>query len=98
MQKPGAWISDAFLRAAGLVALPAGVLAFGCTSPDAPSSPESARGHRLYLTCSGSCHSPEPVRKFPRHEWEKILPEMIEEARLDGPEAEVLRAYVFSHF
>ena len=80
---------------AGLLALIGGV---SCASIAETPKSATEEGRRLYLTCSGSCHSPEPVRKFPLHEWERILPEMSKEARLSGPESEVLRRYVLSHF
>jgi hypothetical protein len=89
---------DAVLRSAGWIALPAGVIAFGCVSTDAPESPDTPGGRRLYLTCSSSCHSPEPVMKFSRDEWETILPDMNEEAKLSPSEAALIRDYVMSHF
>jgi hypothetical protein len=58
---------------------------------DSPSND----GRRLYLTCSGSCHSPEPIRKYSKTEWEKIFPEMVEEANLAASKVEVLRSYIF---
>jgi hypothetical protein len=98
MEAPRVRTAGGLLRSMGWLSLPAGVFALGCVSTDAPSSSDSSGGRRLYLTCSGSCHSPEPVREFSRDEWERILPEMNEEAKLTAPEAALVRAYVMSHF
>ena len=73
-------------------------LAPSCTSTGGTESADSHPGRGLYLTCSGSCHSPEPVRNFRRDEWERILPEMSREAKLGEPEAALVRSYVLSHF
>ena len=65
-----------------------------CATPDA-GTPGATAGHRLYLTCAGSCHSPEPVRNYSTAQWEEILPEMMAEAKLTPPEAQELKNYVF---
>ncbi len=59
------------------------------------SSVSTLEGRRIYLTCAGSCHSPEPVLKYSRAEWfGKHIPEMSREARLRPEQIAALEAYV----
>ena len=59
------------------------------------SSASVLEGRRIYLTCAGSCHSPEPVLKYSRAEWfGKHIPEMSQEARLRPEQTAALEAYI----
>ena len=85
------------LGALGRLALGA-VLAVGAASCVSPGPGRSATpdGRRLYLTCSGSCHTPEPINDYSRAQWEEIIPDMSREARLSPEKEALLRAYVFA--
>jgi mono/diheme cytochrome c family protein len=54
-------------------------------------------GRDIYITKCAKCHSVEPVKKYPLHQWEhEILPEMSEETKLSPAEVAAVRAYVLS--
>jgi hypothetical protein len=71
-------------------------MAAGGCSTTATSAAGPPNDRRVYLTCAGSCHAPEPIQDYSRAEWERILPEMIGEANLSPPEAEAVERFVFS--
>src|SRR5262245_58713253 len=91
-------------RRCGRMWIPAAALFFiGCAATselapppqDANATPEAVEGRRVYLTCSGSCHSPEPVGKYTRAEWlQKLVPEMSVEAKLTPARRSALEAYI----
>ena len=89
------------LFVAAVAAAVVSLLAGGCAStgdlaplPSAPGT-EVNEGRRLYLTCAGSCHSPEPVLKYSRAEWMgKHLPEMSQEAKLRPDQIAALESYI----
>ena len=63
--------------------------------PEAQASPQISEGRGIYITCAGSCHAPEPVLKYPRHEWlTKHIPEMAPEAKLTPAQTAALEAYI----
>lgn len=65
--------------------------------PASLSSPEVTEGRRIYITCAGSCHSPEPVMNYTRSEWlEKHVPEMAIEAKLSAAQRAALQAYILA--
>ena len=89
--------------AAAVAAAVVALFTVGCAStedlaPLPPAQPESQpvlEGRRIYLTCAGSCHSPEPVLKYPRAEWlGKIVPEMSHEAKLRPEQTAALESYI----
>lgn len=58
-------------------------------------SAQLTEGRRLYMTCAGSCHAPEPVLKYTRAEWlTTIVPEMSQEAKLSPQQVAALSAYL----
>lgn len=60
-----------------------------------PGDPALTEGRRIYLTCAGSCHSPEPLLKYTRDEWlGKHVPEMSVEAKLSPAQRAALEAYI----
>jgi mono/diheme cytochrome c family protein len=66
------------------------------TSAGAKSG-QLALGREIYITRCAKCHSVEPVRKYPRDQWEReIIPEMAEETNLNASETEAVRAYVLA--
>lgn len=64
--------------------------------PVANGSSQLARGRIIYVTKCAKCHAPEPVQKYTRTEWHQILPEMVEETRLNATDASAVMAYVES--
>lgn len=54
------------------------------------------QGRTLYVTKCARCHAPEPVRNYSAAKWAKILPEMIDDAKLNPVEADALKAYVIA--
>ena len=52
------------------------------------------QGRRVYLTSCARCHDPEPVTGYSRSQWNRILPEMIAEAKLSSRDAAAVTAYV----
>lgn len=86
------------LAALGVAAALLGGCATSGGGSAASASGDAPDGRRLYLTCSGSCHSPEPVRDYSREEWLTILPDMIGEAKMPPDKARVLTDYVMGHF
>lgn len=91
------------LCVAAIAAAVAALFAGGCATTDdlAPLPSASAsnstvlEGRRIYLTCAGSCHSPEPVRKYSQAEWiGKHIPEMAPEAKLRPDQIAALESYL----
>lgn len=73
------------------------LLAASCAGRPPAGRPAAGGGidaARLYLTCAGSCHRPEPVKNYPASEWARILPEMAQEARLSPEKTEALRLWI----
>ncbi len=69
--------------------------------PHAPAPPPVdtaalTRGRQIYLNQCVACHSPEPIDRYTLDEWQEIMPDMIEESRLDEAEASDVNAYVFA--
>ncbi|OAI57971.1 hypothetical protein AYO49_01645 [Verrucomicrobiaceae bacterium SCGC AG-212-N21] len=61
------------------------------------SANQLEHGRDIYITKCAKCHSVEPVKKYPLHQWEQeILPEMSEETKLSPAEVAAVRAYVLS--
>jgi mono/diheme cytochrome c family protein len=52
------------------------------------------QGRRIYLTKCARCHAPEPVAKYSRSDWDRIMPEMIADTRLATADAEAVTRYV----
>ena len=64
-------------------------------TPSGVASVQLTEGRRLYMTCAGSCHAPEPVLKYTRSEWlTKIVPEMSQEAKLSPDQVAALTEYL----
>lgn len=55
-----------------------------------------ALGRKLYFTKCADCHVAEPVRRYTREEWARIVPDMAEEAHLTAAETAAVRAYVLA--
>lgn len=67
-------------------------------APQVPSTEiQLCQGRRIYLTKCARCHAPEPVLKYTRSEWDRIMPEMIEDTRLSAADADAVIRYV-RHF
>lgn len=62
--------------------------------PVAEASSQLARGRTIYVTKCTKCHSPEPVAKYSLTEWQTIMPEMVEETKLNAADAAAVTAYV----
>ena len=52
------------------------------------------RGRRIYLTKCARCHAPEPVAKYSRSDWDRIMPEMVADTRLAPADADAVTRYV----
>ena len=64
-------------------------------APPGVASAQLTEGRRLYMTCAGSCHAPEPVLKYTRAEWlTKIVPVMSQEAKLSSQQVAALSEYL----
>ncbi len=95
--------SNSTVLAAAVAAAVTSLFSVGCAStedlaplPPAPSAGQSTlEGRKIYITCAGACHSPEPVLKYPRAEWlAKIVPEMSHEAKLRPDQIAALESYI----
>jgi len=53
-----------------------------------------SQGRALYITACARCHRPEPVVRYTRERWRRILPRMSARARFGADEAEAVEAYV----
>ena len=53
-----------------------------------------SRGRALYITACARCHRPEPVIRYTREDWGRILLRMSARARFGPDEAEAVEAYV----
>jgi mono/diheme cytochrome c family protein len=53
-------------------------------------------GRQIYLTTCAKCHLPEPVGRYSREEWERILPEMAKLSGLDSGQFDDLKNYVLA--
>ena len=62
--------------------------------PAASASSQLSQGRQLYVTKCAKCHTPEPVKKYSRAEWHKIMPEMVEETNLNAADTAALQAYI----
>ena len=54
------------------------------------------RGRRIYLTKCTACHNVEPIGDYSAEEWLALLPEMVEETRLNASEAADLQGYLLT--
>jgi mono/diheme cytochrome c family protein len=52
------------------------------------------RGRQIYITQCARCHVVEPVRYYSKEKWAVILPKMVLEAKLTGPEGADVREYI----
>ena len=53
------------------------------------------QGRDVYVTRCTQCHAVVEISRYPRSDWHaQILPEMIEESRLDPGDERALRAYI----
>lgn len=55
---------------------------------------QATRGRRIYITDCIKCHSPEPVARYTRVEWDEILPRMAEESKLPPKKIADIAAYI----
>ncbi len=53
-----------------------------------------SQGRVLYITACARCHRPEPVVRYTREHWGRILPRMSARARFGPDEAKAVEAYV----
>jgi len=53
-------------------------------------------GRQVYLVDCSRCHSIEPIARYSKDRWNRILPRMIKESKLNGERGNALTAYVFS--
>lgn len=82
-----------------LVPLPASIALASCVSinqiaPPITGSAQLTEGRRIYTTQCTTCHVAEPVKKYTAAEWRTILPEMIEETKLNAQQAAAVTEYV----
>ena len=56
----------------------------------------TAQGRKIYYGRCTACHNPEPVDYFTLAEWDALLPEMGEDAKLDAQQQKALRAFIVS--
>ena len=52
------------------------------------------QGRVLYITACARCHRPEPVVRYTREHWGRILPRMSGRARFGPDETEAVEAYI----
>ena len=55
---------------------------------------QATRGRHIYITDCIKCHSPEPVARYTRVEWDEILPRMAEESNLPPKKTADIAAYI----
>ena len=54
-----------------------------------------AHGREIYLTQCSRCHSPEPIDRYTMTQWHnEILPDMVDETRLDDQQEADLTTYI----
>ena len=53
-----------------------------------------SQGRALYITACARCHRPEPVVRYTREHWDRILRRMSARAQFSPDEAEAVEAYV----
>lgn len=51
-------------------------------------------GRQIYLSDCVRCHSVEPIGRYSRGHWRKILPRMAQETKLDKQREAAVEAYV----
>lgn len=56
----------------------------------------TAQGQEIYYGRCTACHNPEPVDYFTLAEWDVLLPEMSEDAKLNAQQQKALRAFIVS--
>ena len=78
-----------------LVALP-GCVSLDTAAPQAglPGTGPLVEGRAIYVGQCAKCHAVEPVLKYSRAEWAKIMPDMAERTKLNPAETESVTAYV----
>lgn len=54
-----------------------------------------APGRTLYESRCTKCHGLKPVKDFSKEQWDKILPPMMEKAKLTGEEKSQVSEYVY---
>lgn len=54
------------------------------------------QGRKIYYGRCTACHNPEPVNYYTLAEWDALLPEMSEDAKLDLQQQKALRAFIVS--
>jgi cytochrome c5 len=55
-----------------------------------------AAGRAIYLNQCATCHATQPVGHYSHAQWQKILPRMAKQAKLDARESEQVQAYVLT--
>ena len=80
------------------IALLSGCVSIDQIAPPVAGSTQLAEGRRIYTTQCTTCHVAEPVKKYTRSDWERILPEMIAETKLDAAQAAAVTAYLRAVF
>jgi mono/diheme cytochrome c family protein len=89
--------TSAFIVLAGIIT----AIVSGCASldlnniaPPVTASPQLERGRLIYVTKCAACHAPEPVHKYSAAKWEKIIPDMAEDTKLNPQDVAAVAAYV----
>lgn len=54
------------------------------------------QGRKIYYGRCTACHQPEPVEYYTLAEWDALLPEMSEDAKLNAQQQKALRAFIVS--
>jgi hypothetical protein len=55
---------------------------------------DAAEGNTLYQAHCGKCHELPVVSRYSKQKWQKIVPSMCKEARLDATQESKISAYV----
>ena len=66
------------------------------SAPSANGGADSlqAQGRKIYYGRCTACHQPEPVEYYTLAEWDALLPEMSEDAKLNAQQQQALRAFI----
>ena len=52
------------------------------------------QGRNIYITSCSRCHNALRITKFTQHQWNELLPEMIEESNLGSSDSVAVEVYI----
>ena len=67
------------------------------TTTEESMSAEMIAGKTIYDTRCIKCHEAQKIENFSKKEWEIILPNMMDKAKLSSEERTQVHAYVFAN-